>query len=252
MSSKNGPVPPTDVAAQCPVVGPVDAKLPLLHHLLLGYENLQGVDVDATASQFEQAGYLALRGLLTPSALADLRHDAARLQARAKRRDFQMECMGGTPRHMTTLGGIEIAETAPVISALYRDPRLLATLGALVGLTFELAADPVERHVLNVLHRSGDTHGLHTDDYPLALVMFLESPSCEAGCGHLEFFDVCKAGQSSIKSHAPGDAYLLRADKFPHRVQPIHDGCLRTVLNFAYGAESIPVIETPSASILYS
>ncbi len=222
------------------------------HDLAMGYDLLREVDVSATAAQFERSGYLALPGLLTPSALEDLQQEALRLQARAKRRDFRMECMGGTPRHMTTLGGIEIAETAPVISALYRDPMLLSTLGILVGLTLQLADDPVERHVFNMLHRSGDTHGLHTDDYPLALVMFIESPSCKAGCGHLEFFDACEAGQASVKSHTAGDAYLLRADTFPHRVRPIHDGCVRTVLNFAYGAESIPIVGSPSASILYS
>lgn len=252
MQIENGTV-EAALSARCPVNGDAGLRFDMsTHDLAMGYDRLRGADVSATAAQFENSGYLALPGLLTPSALADLRREASRLQARAKRRDFQMECMGGTPRHMTTLGGIEIAETAPVITALYRDPVLLATLGTLVGLTLELADDPVERHVFNMLHRSGDTHGLHTDDYPLALVMFLESPSCEAGCGHLEFFDACQAGRASVKSHTAGDAYLLRADKFPHRVRPIHDGCIRTVLNFAYGAESIPVVGTPSASILYS
>ncbi|MGI9597747.1 MAG: HalD/BesD family halogenase [Acidimicrobiales bacterium] len=257
MRSENGPPPSVELAAEvadrCPFDGSTADRFgENTPDLILGYDNLRQVDRAATAAQFAHAGYLALPGLLTPPALEGLRHEVERLQARAKRRDFRMECMGGTPRHMTTLGGIEIAETAPAISALYRDPQLLSTLGSLVGLTLQLAADPVERHVLNVLHRSGDTHGLHTDDYPLALVLFLESPTCEAGCGHLEFFDACEAGHSSVKSHVAGDAYLLRADKFPHRVQPIHDGCVRTVLNFAYGAESIPIVETPSASILYS
>lgn len=210
------------------------------------------MDVAGATALFDHAGYLPLPGLLTASALGALRDEAAKLEKRARRRDFRMECMGGTPRHMTTLGGIEIAEIAPVVAALYRDPRLVSALSAAVGLDIQLAEDPVERHVLNILHQSGDTHGLHTDDYPLALVMFLQSPSCEEGCGHLEFFNACTAGQASLKAHAPGDAYLLRADKFPHRVQPIHDGCVRTVLNFAYGASSIPVTPTGSASILYS
>lgn len=255
METENGTATSLTESAGCPVTGALDGPGGLtvpVHNLSLGFDRILAVDTRATAAQFEQVGYLALPGLLTPAALEDLRQEAVRLQARAKRRDFRMESMGGTPRHMTTLGGIEIAETAPRISALYRDPRMLATLGSLVGLNLELAADPVERHVLNILHRSGDTHGLHTDDYPLALVMFLESPSCEAGCGHLEFFDACEAGRSSIKTHSAGDAYLLRADMFPHRVRPIHDGCVRTVLNFAYGAESLPVVETGTASILYS
>lgn len=222
------------------------------HGLRLKYPTLTEPEAEAASALFEHAGYLALPGLLPEAALNALRAEVARLLDRAKRRDFQMECMGGTPRHMTTLGGIEIAETAPVISDLYFDATLSDTLGGLIGLELIPAADPVERHVLNVLHRSGDTHGLHTDDYPLALVLFLESPSCETGCGHLEFFGTCTAGHSSVKSHAPGDGYLLRADKFPHRVRPIHDGCVRTVLNFAYGATTIPINTTPSASILYA
>ena len=220
--------------------------------LVLGYEALDAMDMASTAALFEHAGYLPLPGLVTPPVLAMLRVELAHLLERARRRDFEMECMGGSPRHMTTLGGIEITETAPVITELYHSPGLVDRLGRLVGLELEFADDPVERHVLNRLHRPGDTHGLHTDDYPLALVMFLESPTCEEGCGHLEFFDACKAGHSSVLTHAAGDAYLLRADKLPHRVQPIHEGCVRTVLNFAYGAATIPVKRSPSASILYS
>ncbi len=230
----------------------VDEEVGAPHGLAIDVDRLGAMDVQEATTLFGHAGYVPLPGLLSPSALDRLRAEATKLWTKAKRRDFAMECMGGTPRHMTTLGGVEIVETAPIVASLYRDPALLAALGRLVGLELQLADDPVERHVLNVLHESGDTHGLHTDDYPVALVMFLESPSCEEGCGHLEFFSVCKAGESSLKSHSPGDAYLLRADRFPHRVKPIHDGCVRTVLNFAYGASTIPIIETPSASILYS
>ncbi len=220
--------------------------------LQLGYDALDALDRAATEAQFAHSGYLALPGLLGQEALADLRSEVDRLLDDARRRDFDMECMGGTPRHMTTLGGIEIARLAPRITEVYRSTELTGRLGRLIGKELVLADDPVERHVLNRLHRGGDTHGLHTDDYPLALVMFLESPTCEEGCGHLEFFSTCTAGHSSVLSHAAGDAYLLRADQMPHRVQPIHDGCIRTVLNFAYGVEGEPVTKTDSASILYS
>ncbi|MEL6981138.1 MAG: hypothetical protein AAFO29_01810 [Actinomycetota bacterium] len=218
----------------------------------LGYAALDAMDAEHTATVFGHAGYLALRGLLGPEALGDLRTEVDRLLADARRRDFDMECMGGTPRHMTTLGGIEISRLAPRITEIYRSTELVGRLSRLIGLELELADDPVERHVLNQLHRGGDTHGLHTDDYPLALVMFLESPTCAEGCGHLEFFSACTAGHSSVLSHDAGDAYLLRADTMPHRVRPIHDGCVRTVLNFAYGVKGEPVHKSDSASILYS
>lgn len=218
----------------------------------LGYDALDAMDPEVTRPGFEHSGYLPLPGLLSPMGLADLRSEVEVLLVEARRRDFDMECMGGSPRHMTTLGGVEISRLAPRITELYRSEELTGRLGRLIGVELELAEDPVERHVLNRLHQAGDTHGLHTDDYPLALVMFLESPTCDEGCGHLEFFDVCKAGHSAVLSHTAGDAYLLRADQMPHRVQPIHDGCVRTVLNFAYGISGIPVDHTPSASLLYS
>jgi hypothetical protein len=218
----------------------------------LGYGALDALDASETKLRFDHSGYLPLPGLLSAEALSDLRAEVERLLVEARRRDFEMECMGGTPRHMTTLGGIEISRLAPRITELYRSPELTGRLGRLIGVELDLADDPVERHVLNRLHQAGDTHGLHTDDYPLALVMFLESPTCEEGCGHLEFFDACTAGHSAVLSHAAGDAYLLRADRMPHRVQPIHEGCVRTVLNFAYGIKGIPVDKTPSASILYA
>jgi len=213
---------------------------------------LDGLDQTVSSESFSRCGYLRLPRFLTDAGLVLLRAEVARLLERAKRRDFSMESMGGSPRHMTTLGGLEIVELAPRIAALYHDPKLVSRLSELVGLKLEVADDPVERHVLNHLHRAGDTHGLHTDDYPLAMVIFLQSPSCEAGCGHVEFFDACEAGKSSLVSHQAGDAYLLRADRLPHRVRPIHDGCVRTVLNFAYGAESVPVVRSGTASILYS
>jgi hypothetical protein len=217
------------------------------------YSALDHIDVDRANEVFEHAGYLPLPGILRGPPLDRLRAEMERLLQRARRRDFAMTCMGDSPRHMTTLGGIEISETAPTITELYSSADLMDRLGRLVGLDLVLADDPVERHVLNHLHQAGDTHGLHTDDYPLALVLFLESPSCAEGCGHLEFFPECAAGKdSSLLHHDAGDGYLLRADRLSHRVRPIHDGCVRTVLNFAYGIADEPIVRTDSASILYA
>jgi hypothetical protein len=118
------------------------------HGLELRYPEPTTEESEAARALFGHAGYLALPGLLPEPALGALRAEVARLLERAKRRDFQMECMGGTPRHMTTLGGLEIAEMAPVISDLYFDARLSERLGDLVGLELVPADDPVERHVL--------------------------------------------------------------------------------------------------------
>lgn len=210
--------------------------------------------------RFDDCGYIALPGLIAVDGLARLRAEVAGLEPLTKRRDFVMQCMGGTPRNMTTLGGQVISERAPAISNLYQSSLLIQALSDVLGNRVMVADDPVERHVLNILHKPGDTHGYHIDDYPIALVMFIESPTCSEGCGRLEFCpaaDTSAANESGhsgshTRSHQAGDAYILRSDRLNHRVQPIHDGCLRTVLNFAYGFDGEAVTHTPSASLLYT
>lgn len=233
--------------------------------------NVGGIDIDLAvfatnecieaAQRFDDCGYIPLPGLLTTAGLSQLRAEVDALFPLTQRRDFVMECMGGTPRNMTTLGGELITERAPGISAVYQSSELMGALGVLLKKKIVVADDPVERHVLNILHKAGDTHGYHVDDYPIALVMFVESPTCPEGCGRLEFCPATGDGSadanleshpSFTRSHQAGDAYILRSDRLNHRVQPIHDGCLRTVLNFAYGFDGEQVARTPSASILYS
>ncbi|MEV1025058.1 hypothetical protein [Streptomyces sp. NPDC050264] len=202
--------------------------------------------------------YLALPGLISPSGLAELAGEARRLEADAVRRDFDMPSMADSPRHMTTLGGHRIARTSPLITRLYQDPDLIRLLSSLLGETAVTVHDPVERHVLNILHRPGDTHGGHTDDYPLALVLFLEAPPHPADGGLLEFHpgrgDLAALDAPGTRHvhHRPGDGYLLRSDLTAHRVTPLaRPGPRRTVLNFAYTTPGRQGAITDSASLLY-
>ncbi|WP_327257244.1 HalD/BesD family halogenase [Streptomyces sp. NBC_01244] len=208
--------------------------------------------------RFAADGYVALPGLISPAGLADLSWEARRLEADAVRRDFRMPCMDDSPRHMTTLGGDRIARTSPVITRLYADQDMLQLLSSLLGEAVVAVHDPVERHVLNVLHRPGDTHGAHTDDYPLALVLFLEAPPHHTDGGLLEFHP----GRSDLAAldapgarrihHRPADGYLLRSDLTAHRVTPLRrPGLRRTVLNFAYTTPGRQEATTSSASLLY-
>lgn len=209
--------------------------------------------------RFAETGYLPLPGLLTQPGLQSLRQEVGRLEASATRRDLSMECMDDSPRHMTTLGGHHIARESPLISALYRDTGLLALLTALHGTDVRPVEEPVERHVLNILHNPGDTHGAHTDDYPPALVLFVEAPPQAADGGLLEFNPghrslaaLDKPGTRQAHHHA-GDAYLLRSDLTAHRVTPLnHPGARRTVLNFAYTTHGHHSPATDSARRLYA
>ncbi|MEU2247772.1 hypothetical protein [Streptomyces sp. NPDC019224] len=213
----------------------------------------------AARLRFETDGYSPLPGLLTPDGLGELRAEAQRLVDRARRRDFTMSCMDDSPRHMTTLGGHDIARDSPLLCELYGNPSLLGLVSEVAGEPAVTVPDPLERHVLNVLHRQGDTHGAHTDDYPYALVIFLEAPQSPDDGGLLQYLPRAGSlaeldtGQPHSVHHRAGDAYLLRSDTTAHRVTPLtRPGVRRTVLNFAYTTRSAAPRRTQSARELYS
>ena len=208
--------------------------------------------------RFAADGYLPLPGLVSDKGLRVLREETARLEATAVRRDFRMECMDDSPRHMTTLGGRQIAAESALITGLYQDGGLLAVLSAVHGGDVLPVPDPVERHVLNVLHRPGDTHGAHTDDHPFAVVLFIDAPPepadgglLEIHPGHADLAALDRPGTRQLH-HRAGDAYLLRSDRTAHRVTPLNrPGTRRTVLNFAYTTPGHQPRATDSAQRLY-
>lgn len=201
--------------------------------------------------------YVPLPGLMRPDGLPALQDEVRRLEKLAVRRDFTMASMGYSPRHMTTLGGHLIAQESELIASVYRDSELIRLVGAIAGWEAVEVRDPLERHVINILHQQGDTHGAHTDDYPLALVLFTEAPDDPADGGLLEHvphtdLDALTTGAARRAHHRPGDGYLLRSDLAAHRVTPLRrSGLRRTVLNFAYTTPDRQAAITPSASELY-
>ncbi|MEU8435238.1 hypothetical protein AB0F18_20410 [Streptomyces sp. NPDC029216] len=116
--------------------------------------------------------------------------------------------------------------------------------------------DDSPRHMTTL--GGGDTHGVHTDDYPYALVLFLEAPDTPADGGLLQYvphtsaLDVLDNGPVHTRHHRAGDAYLLRSDTTAHRVSPLsRPGVRRTVLNFAYTPPTAQPSAIPSARELY-
>ncbi|QLY28337.1 hypothetical protein [Nocardia huaxiensis] len=212
----------------------------------------------ALRDRFAIEGYAPLPELFDAASLAGLDSELTRLELACTRRDFRMACMDGSPRHMTTLGGQAIATGSALIPRLYDDPSLRELLCAITGLELIAVPDPLERHVLNILHRPGDTHGAHIDDYPIALVVFLEAPPGPPDGGLLEYLsdstDLRRfaMGQTRFAYHRRGDAYLLRSDTTAHRVTPLRrSGIRRVALNFAYTTEEFTPVRTSSAARLY-
>ncbi|XMS38480.1 hypothetical protein ACLF6K_23390 [Streptomyces xanthophaeus] len=84
----------------------------------------------------------------------------------------------------------------------------------MLGSKVSAVRDPVERHVLNILHREGDTHGAHTDDHPPRPGPLLESPPHPDDGGLLEFHpghpgldDLDSAASRRARHHRPGEGY---------------------------------------------
>ncbi|WP_030733279.1 hypothetical protein [Streptomyces sp. NRRL S-237] len=208
----------------------------------------------ALHDRFTTDGYLPLPALVLPNALPVLDGEVRRLEKLAVRRDFTMECMNDSPRRMTALGGHVLAGESELIAGLYSDKSLLGRIAAIAAVPVR---DPLERHVINILHHQGDTHGAHTDDYPLALVLFTEAPADPGDGGLLEYAPHAADLQAldtvaRRADHRPGDGYLLRNDTTAHRVTPLRrTGLRRAALNFAYTTPGRQEPVTPSASQLY-
>ncbi|HEX4418745.1 MAG TPA: hypothetical protein VH165_12630 [Kofleriaceae bacterium] len=167
--------------------------------------------------------------------------------------------MEDTPRHMSTLGTQTLRRLIPALEDVYTHPPLIALLSSVYGTRIlPLPEDAVDRFVFNHLHRAGDTHGAHFDDYPISFVFVFEAPHESQG-GYVE---ICPNAASVHDIEGPkaqrivlgeGDAYLLQSDTTAHRVAPITSSASRTALNFAYTTESFtPRMVTQSAQVLYS
>jgi hypothetical protein len=213
--------------------------------------------VTALADTFDRDHYVRLPGLLTSEGLEALRAEAVHLEQFARRRDFLMESMENSPRHMTTIGGHTIVEHSSLIPNLYANAQLIELIRHIVSIDIQPVPDRVERFVINYLHKPGDVHGAHFDDHPIAFVAFLEVPPHGTG-GELEMvpraqslLDI-ESDEVRRLSHDAGDCYLLKTDTSAHRVAPLRAPARRVVLNMAFASPESAKIKSESASLLYN
>jgi len=204
-------------------------------------------------AHYRQHHFVKLPGFLQGLGFLWLGGEVKRLRDFAFRRDFEMACMGSSPRHMSTLSGDGIAALSTVIPQLYQDPELLRFLCFVTGEDV-LPIPDLDRFVLNDLHQVSDTFGAHYDDYPISLALIFEAPPA-AGGGGVELvarsasLDALRGPDVTRVFLAAGDAYLLKSDTTAHRVAPLNvPGARRTGLNFAYTTRDyVPIAVTPSA-----
>lgn len=165
------------------------------------------------------------------------------------RRDFLMSQTGGTPRRMSVVNGLQMARY-PAVRAVYAARGTLDFLSEVVAESVVCCPERVEDVIVTELSCQGDTHGWHFDDYPLALILILETPPATAG-GVVEYRDATGTLRSlGLRS---GDAYLMRTDRLEHRVSEIVDpGSVRRILNFTYAIAGAMVEPNGTAHRLLS
>lgn len=222
--------------------------------------------------EFARTDYLKLPALLAPAVFALLHAEIARLLPFAQPKHFTMTGYD-TPRIMHTLGGSRILRHSPALAALYAHYDLRHLLQTITHAELFPCRHPDEFMVLNCLRSTGATHGWHLDDPAYALLLVFEAPPAEHG-GLLEFIpawprwcaqhaaaptaalaplvEQARAAQLvQVRHHAPGDAYLFRADECLHRVTELYDASVpRVVLNLAFEVTPQPHYGL-TASLLY-
>ncbi|MET0405465.1 MAG: hypothetical protein ABW123_23815, partial [Cystobacter sp.] len=233
---------------------------PALDAFTLSFFDTKRYPMDAASAEsyrrhYAEHHYVKFPGLLLGPGFPLLQQEVFRLRECAFRRQFNMECMDNSPRHMSTLGGDGIQELSTLVPRLYEHPALLRFLTYVADVEVQTLPD-IDRYVINDLHQSGDTFGAHYDDYPISLVFIIEGAPAGAGGdvemvknGALADIDGPRVTRLPL---ATGDVYMLKSDTTAHRVAPLTADVRRTAINLAYITEGFVVANpTESASLLY-
>ena len=166
------------------------------------------------------------------------------------RRDFTMEATDHTPRRMTNVESRFLQQNKR-ITDLYNDPRLTSLLCDIVGEQVYPCPYEPEKIVATKLHKKGDTHGWHWDDYSFAIIFVLKAPPPSAG-GILQcvphtnwdrnFPDIVSWFLiDNIRSYyfPSGSVYLMQTKTTLHRVYPLlQEDEERIILNFAFATKN--------------
>ncbi|MEH2206186.1 MAG: hypothetical protein V7K53_19255 [Nostoc sp.] len=197
--------------------------------------------------------YVKLPLFFNDDSFAILKAEVLRIfEQHSRRRDFNMKHEQNTPRHLSTVSGVVVAEHSQLIPALYRDSQLIEFLCGIAGTPVHLVPDPFDRHVIHRLDKIGDVHGGHLDTYAFAFAIFIETPPEGTG-GCLEFvphsMEISDLDTPFAKrvGHNVGDCYFMKTNKSVHRVLPLLEEVKRTNLILTYADD-----ETINIDISYS
>lgn len=200
---------------------------------------------------FTQKGFVRIPDFLPPALLQAITEECMGITLTSGRnKRLVMKSTGDTPRRMRTVGQHILKEKSFFIPKIYACEALRGFLSSITGEGVNRAPWPPEEFVLSNMFRDGDTHGWHWDDYSFAFVLYLKAPAVSQG-GYLQ---LCGGGSwdkknpqvnetllnGAIHTHRceAGDAYLLHAQKYLHRVTPIAKGGERLIVNMTWASDA--------------
>lgn len=199
------------------------------------------------AQSFLRDGYLKISNIVSDELKSMLREEVQNLLAEfAKRRDILMEATGNTPRFLSNVRQVDIAEHGRVIPAIYHSPSFIKFFGEIAKEALIPNPWEFEKFIINTQHKAGDTHGFHWGDYPYSMIWIVESPPLEYGgileCVAHTYWNKknAKIKEHLLKNpvrnyhHQTGDVYILKSDTTLHRVTPLEKDATRIIVNMAW------------------
>jgi len=206
-------------------------------------------DVLALCQRFRSHGFIKVPEIVPPELRAEARREALRLlDGAAERRDLKLATTDYTPRKMSVVRSEVIAESSPLINALYRSGAVLEFLTAVTREPLYACPSKDEEFLISRHERRGDTHGWHWGDFSFALIWILETPPIEYGgmlqCVPHTDWDktdpriheyLCR-NQITTYGFVSGDIYFLRTDTTLHRTVPLNRDATRIMLNMTWAS----------------
>ncbi|NOV29743.1 hypothetical protein [Methylomonas sp. ZR1] len=207
--------------------------------------NFKQYDINDLAKEFSNKKVIKLSGLLSKEDLIFFKRKIPEIMSYALRKDFLMPQTSYTPRKMTVVNG-SVTNNQAWLTTKYGNKELIKTLTRISGSKVRECDNLIENIIITRLHKKNDTHGWHYDDYPFALILCIESPRIKQG-GFVEYINKGKTKRIYLKE---GDGYFMRTDLVHHRVTPLKDDCVRTIINFTYAIANTLVVPNGSADLL--
>lgn len=189
------------------------------------------------------------------------------LAKEGERRELVMRQTGDTPRRYISVGRDDIHRQGTIIPRLFESPSLSRFFGRITGCEVLPVEYTPEQYIINRQATAGDTHGWHCDDYQWAFIWVMDAPDPKIG-GRVEYIprvdfnpsapskslgDILRTRETRSRWLPPGSAYLMRANRTLHRVTPLTEDAVRTVvvMTFASQQDIDRAIDHSTMQVLY-